>query len=98
MLSIATILTGIFPLQSPPKPEGADPLGLMQGQAILNPGKTFHIVLNGSSGDADRISAILAGVFGAGVQHMTFECDDIFRTVAGMRSAGASFLKIPDNY
>ena len=40
----------------------------------------------------------LTEFFGAGVQHIAFECDDIFETVAGMRSAGTSFLKIPDNY
>ncbi len=40
----------------------------------------------------------LTEFFGAGVQHIAFECDDIFETVARMRSAGASFLKIPDNY
>jgi 4-hydroxyphenylpyruvate dioxygenase len=41
----------------------------------------------------------LAEFFGAGVQHIAFECDDIFETVAGTRSAaGASFLNIPENY
>jgi 4-hydroxyphenylpyruvate dioxygenase len=32
------------------------------------------------------------------VQHVGFACDDIFATVFAMRSAGAAFLTILDNY
>src|ERR1700675_1506093 len=98
MLSWQQFYTGIFHLQRSPQLEIADPLGLVQSQAILNPDKTFRIVLNGSVATRTMSARFLTEFFGAGVQHIAFECDDIFGTVAGMRSAGASFLKIPDNY
>jgi 4-hydroxyphenylpyruvate dioxygenase len=98
MLSWQQFYTGIFHLQRSPQLEIADPLGLVQSQAILNPDKTFRIVLNGSAATRTMSARFLTEFFGAGVQHIAFECDDIFETVAGMRSAGASFLKIPDNY
>jgi 4-hydroxyphenylpyruvate dioxygenase len=98
MLSWQQFYTGIFHLQRSPQLEIADPLGLVQSQAILNPGKTFRIVLNGSAATRTMSARFLTEFFGAGVQHIAFECDDIFETIAGMRSAGASFLKIPDNY
>jgi 4-hydroxyphenylpyruvate dioxygenase len=40
----------------------------------------------------------LSEFFGAGVQHIAFACDDIFRAVSAMRATGATFLTIPDNY
>jgi 4-hydroxyphenylpyruvate dioxygenase len=98
MLSWQQFYTGIFHLQTSPQLEIADPLGLVQSQAILNPDRTFRIVLNGSAATRTMSARFLTEFFGAGVQHIAFECDDIFETVAGMRSAGASFLKIPDNY
>ena len=98
MLSWQQFYTGIFHLQRSPQLEIADPLGLVQSQAILNSEKTFRIVLNGSAATRTMSARFLAEFFGAGVQHIAFECDDIFETVAGMRSAGATFLKIPDNY
>jgi 4-hydroxyphenylpyruvate dioxygenase len=98
MLSWQQFYTGIFYLQRSPQLEIADPLGLVQSQAILNSDKTFRIVLNGSAATRTMSARFLTEFFGAGVQHIAFECDDIFETVAGMRSAGASFLKIPDNY
>jgi 4-hydroxyphenylpyruvate dioxygenase len=98
MLSWQQFYTGIFHLQRSPQLEIADPLGLVQSQAILNPDQTFRIVLNGSAATRTMSARFLTEFFGAGVQHIAFECDDIFGTVAGMRSAGASFLKIPDNY
>jgi len=98
MLSWQQYYTGIFHLQRSPQLEIADPLGLVQSQAILNPDKTFRIVLNGSAATRTMSARFLTEFFGAGVQHIAFECDDIFGTVTGMRSVGASFLKIPDNY
>jgi 4-hydroxyphenylpyruvate dioxygenase len=98
MLSWQQFYTGIFHLQRSPQLEIADPLGLVQSQAILNHDKTFRVVLNGSAATRTMSARFLTEFFGAGVQHIAFESDDIFETVAGMRSAGASLLKIPDNY
>ena len=95
MLSWQQFYTGIFHLQRSPQLEIADSLWLVQSQAILNPGKTFRIVLNGSAATRTMSARFLAEFFGAGVQHIAFECDDIFETVAGMRSAGASFSEYP---
>jgi 4-hydroxyphenylpyruvate dioxygenase len=43
-------------------------------------------------------SRFLSEYFGAGVQHIAFACDDIFKAVSAMRAAGATFLSIPNNY
>jgi 4-hydroxyphenylpyruvate dioxygenase len=98
MLSWLLFYTGILDLQRLPQMEIADPLGLVQSQAIINIDQSLRVVLNGSVATRTLSARFISEFFGSGVQHIAFSCDDIFAAVAEMRSRGAGFLKIPDNY
>jgi 4-hydroxyphenylpyruvate dioxygenase len=98
MLSWLLFYTGILDLQRLPQMEIADPLGLVQSQAIINTDQSLRIVLNGSVATRTLSARFISEFFGSGVQHIAFSCDDIFSTVAEMRARGAGFLKIPENY
>jgi 4-hydroxyphenylpyruvate dioxygenase len=98
MLSWLLFYTGILDLQRLPQMEIADPLGLVQSQAIINTDQSLRVVLNGSVATRTLSARFISEFFGSGVQHIAFRCDDIFSTVAEMRERGAGFLKIPDNY
>jgi 4-hydroxyphenylpyruvate dioxygenase len=98
MLSWLLFYTGILDLQRLPQMEIADPVGLVQSQALTNGDQGLRVILNGSSATRTLSSRFINEFFGSGVQHIAFSCNDIFATVADMRSRGADFLKIPDNY
>jgi 4-hydroxyphenylpyruvate dioxygenase len=71
---------------------------LVQSQALINDDNSVRVVLNGSAATRTMSSRFVSEFFGSGVQHIAFDCDDIFKTVADMRIRGATFLTIPDNY
>jgi 4-hydroxyphenylpyruvate dioxygenase len=98
MLSWLLFYTGILDLERLPQIEVADPLGLVQSQALINANQSLRMVLNGSSATRTLSARFIHEFFGSGVQHIAFSCNDIFATVADMRARGADFLKIPDNY
>ena len=98
MLSWLLFYTGILDLQRLPQMEIADPVGLVQSQALINDDQSLRVVLNGSSATRTLSARFIHEFFGSGVQHVAFSCADIFAAVADMRARGADFLKIPDNY
>jgi 4-hydroxyphenylpyruvate dioxygenase len=98
MLSWEQFYTGLFDVQRAPQLEIADPLGLVKSQVLQNSDGSLRLVLNASTATQTMSSRFLSEFFGAGVQHIAFTCDDIFKTVSAMRAAGATFLTIPDNY
>src|ERR1700716_296570 len=98
MLSWLLFYTGILDLERLPQMEIADPVGLVQSQALINGDQGLRVILNGSSATRTLSSRFINEFFGSGVQHIAFSCADIFATVADMRARGADFLKIPDNY
>jgi 4-hydroxyphenylpyruvate dioxygenase len=98
MLSWLLFYTGILDLKRLPQMEIADPVGLVQSQALINSGESLRVVLNGSSATRTQSARFINEFFGSGVQHIAFSCSDILSTVAAMRARGADFLKIPDNY
>jgi 3-dehydroshikimate dehydratase len=98
MLSWLLFYTGILDLERLPQIEIADPVGLVQSQALINGNQSLRMVLNGSAATRTLSSRFIHEFFGSGVQHVAFSCRDIFATVADMRARGADFLKIPDNY
>ena len=98
MLSWEQFYTGLFDLHRAPQLEIADPLGLVKSQVLQNKEGSLRLVLNASTATQTMSSRFLSEFFGAGVQHIAFACDDIFKTVSAMRAAGATFLTIPDNY
>jgi 4-hydroxyphenylpyruvate dioxygenase len=98
MLSWEQFYVGLFDVQRSPQLEIPDPLGLVKSQVLQNRDGLLRLVLNASTATQTMSSRFLSEFFGAGVQHIAFTCDDIFKTVSAMRAAGATFLKIPDNY
>jgi len=98
MLSWLLFYTGILDLQRLPQMEIADPVGLVQSQALINGNQGLRVILNGSSATRTLSARFINEFFGSGVQHIAFSCTDIFAAVAEMRARGADFLKIPDNY
>jgi 4-hydroxyphenylpyruvate dioxygenase len=70
----------------------------VQSQALINGNQSLRVILNGSSATRTLSARFINEFFGSGVQHIAFSCSDIFTAVADMRSRGADFLKIPDNY
>ena len=98
MLSWEQFYTGLFDVQRAPQLEIADPLGLVKSQVLQNRDGSLRLVLNASTATQTMSSRFLSEFFGAGVQHIAFTCDDIFKTVSAMRAAGATFLTISDNY
>jgi 4-hydroxyphenylpyruvate dioxygenase len=65
---------------------------------LQNEDGSLRLVLNSSTAVQTMSSRFLSEFFGAGVQHIAFSCDDIFKAVSAMRADGATFLTIPDNY
>jgi 4-hydroxyphenylpyruvate dioxygenase len=98
MLSWLLFYTGILDLDRLPQQEIADPRGLVQSQAIINTEQSLRLILNGSAAMRTLSARFISEFFGSGVQHIAFSCEDIFAAVADMRSRGAGFLEIPDNY
>lgn len=98
MLSWLLFYTGILDLQRLPQVEIADPVGLVQSQALINSDQSLRVILNGSSATRTLSARFIHEFFGSGVQHIAFSCADIFSAIADMRARGADFLKIPDNY
>jgi 4-hydroxyphenylpyruvate dioxygenase len=98
MLSWEQFYTALFDVQRAPQLEIADPLGLVKSQVLQNRDGSLRLVLNASTATQTMSSRFLSEFFGAGVHHIAFTCDDIFKAVSAMRAAGATFLNIPDNY
>lgn len=98
MLSWLLFYTGMLDLQRAPQVDVADPGGLVQSQAISNADGSLRLIINGAAANRTLSARFLSEFFGSGVQHIAFACDNIFKTVARMRTDGASFLDIPDNY
>jgi len=70
----------------------------VKSEVLQNRNGSLRLVLNASTATQTMSSRFLSEFFGAGVQHIAFTCDDIFRAVPAMRAAGAAFLNIPNNY
>ena len=75
----------------------ADPLGLVQSQAIESGDGALRITLNGAAGRT-LASRFVSHFAGAGVQHVALTTHDIVASVVAMRAAGVEMLTIPDNY
>ena len=98
MLSWEQFYTALFDVERAPQLEIADPRGLVKSQVLQNQDGSLRLVINASTAIQTMSSRFLSEFFGAGVQHIAFSCDDIFKAVSAMRAADATFLTIPDNY
>ncbi len=76
----------------------ADPMGLVQSQAIETRDHAVRITLNGSLANQSLSSRFIQAYFGAGVHHVAFACDDVFTVADSAIAAGIERLEIPRNY
>jgi 4-hydroxyphenylpyruvate dioxygenase len=88
----------LFDVTKTPQVNIADPLGLVQSQAVESANKALRITLNGSVAQQTLSTRFVAGSFGAGVQHIAFSCDDIFTAAERARDRGLPMLEVPPNY
>ena len=75
-----------------------DPSGLTLSQALATPEGEVRLNLNGAGEQPTFAGSFLSQRYGAGVQHIAFQSDDIFETSDLLKAAGFNRLPIPENY
>jgi 4-hydroxyphenylpyruvate dioxygenase len=97
-LSGLLFYVALFDVEKTPQVEIADPLGLVQSQAVESPNRRLRMTLNGSMGSQTLSSRFINHYMGAGVQHIAFQTQDIFATARAAVARGLPMLAIPQNY
>lgn len=97
-LSWLLFYVSLLDLRKTPQLEIADPMGLVQSQAVESPGHEVRFTLNGSLASQSLSSRFIQNYFGAGVQHIAFACPDIFAAADAAIAGGIERLEIPRNY
>jgi 4-hydroxyphenylpyruvate dioxygenase len=98
MLSWLLYYVSLFDMTKSPQAEIADPVGLVQFQALAAPDQAWRVTLNGSAASETLSARFLHGFLGAGIQHVSLATDDIFATAKRLRDLGLAMLPIPRNY
>src|SRR6185312_15976426 len=98
MLSWLLYYQSLFELAKAPAVQIADPLGLVQSQAIESPEGGLRFTLNGSASNQTLSARFLQGFHGAGVQHIALATADIVATARRLKELGLATLPIPRNY
>ncbi|MES2443212.1 MAG: TIM barrel protein [Pseudomonadota bacterium] len=88
----------LFDVAKTPQVEIADPLGLVQSQAVESPGRQLRITLNGSMARETLSTRFVTNYMGAGVQHLAFATDDVFAAAERAKANGLEMLEISRNY
>src|ERR1700677_3257096 len=98
MLTWLLFYSSLLELDKVPMQDVLDPGGLVKSQVVQSPDGAVRIILNASQSSRTQSSRFLSELFGSGVQHIAFQTDDIFATVAKLRENGLPLLNIPENY
>ena len=98
MLSWLLYYVTLFQVEKSAAIEIADPVGLVQSQAIQSGDRNFRVLLNSSAAGQTLVDRFLHAYGGAGVQQVSFATRDIFATAARLRELGMESLPIPENY
>jgi 4-hydroxyphenylpyruvate dioxygenase len=98
MLSWLLYYVSLFEVARAPLVQIADPLGLLQSQAIESAEGGLRITLNGSASPQTLSARFLQGFHGAGVQHIALATADILATARKLRDLQLPVLPIPHNY
>lgn len=97
-LSWLLFYVALLDVRKTPQLEIADPMGLVQSQAVEAPGGAVRFTLNGSLASQSLSSRFIQNYFGAGVQHIALACPDIFAAADAAIAGGIPRLEIPRNY
>jgi 4-hydroxyphenylpyruvate dioxygenase len=98
MLSWLLYYLSLFDVSKTPVVQVADPLGLVQSQAIESAEGGLRITLNASTSSQTLSARFLQGYHGAGVQHIALATADILASARRLRELGLATLPIPRNY
>ena len=98
MLSWLLYYVTLFQVEKSAAIEIADPVGLVQCQAIQSKDRGLRVLLNSSTAGQTLVNRFLNAYGGAGVQHISFATRDVFGTAARLRTLGMEPLPIPENY
>lgn len=97
-LSWLLFYVALLDVRKTPQVEIADPMGLVQSQAVETVDASVRFTLNGSLAAQSLSSRFVQNYFGAGVQPLAFATPDIFAAAEAATAAGLSRLEIPANY
>jgi 4-hydroxyphenylpyruvate dioxygenase len=97
-LSSLLFYVALLDVQKTSQLEIADPMGLVQSQAVETADANVRFTLNGSLAAQSLSSRFVQHYFGAGVQHIAFATPDIFAAAEAATLAGLPRLEIPANY
>jgi 4-hydroxyphenylpyruvate dioxygenase len=78
--------------------ELSDPFGLIRSMGMASADRSVRVVLNVSQSRSTSTARTISTAGGASVHHIAFATDDIFGTMARLRSNGAQFVPISGNY
>ena len=98
MLSWLLYYVTLFAVEKSAAIEIADPVGLVQSQAVQSLDRSVRVLLNSSAAGPTLVDRFLHAYGGAGVQHVSFATRDIFATATRLRALGMESLPIPENY
>jgi 4-hydroxyphenylpyruvate dioxygenase len=98
MLSWLLYYVTLFAVEKSAAIEIADPVGLVQSQAVQSGDRSVRVLLNSSAAGPTLVDRFLHAYGGAGVQHVSFATRDIFATATRLRALGMESLPIPENY
>jgi 4-hydroxyphenylpyruvate dioxygenase len=98
MLSWLLYYLSLFDVSKTPVVQVADPLGLVQSQAVESAEVGLRITLNASTSSQTLSARFLQGYHGAGVQHIALATADILASARRLRELGLATLPIPRNY
>lgn len=98
MLSWSLFYTSLFAVQKTPMVDVIDPDGLVRSQALQNQAGDFRMTLNGAETHRTMAGHFLADSFGASVQHIAFQTDDLLATAETFSQLGFKALPMTQNY
>ncbi|GAB5390175.1 MAG: 4-hydroxyphenylpyruvate dioxygenase [Alphaproteobacteria bacterium] len=70
----------------------------LKSRAMTSPCGLIRIPINESSDDKSQIAEYLKVYRGEGIQHIALGTDDIYQSVADLRTGGVDFQTVPDTY
>lgn len=98
MLTWVLYYVSLFEVVKSPPLQIADPLGLVQTQAIESAEGGLRITLDGSASPQTLSARFLQGFHGSGIQHIALGTADILASARRLRELGLATLPIPHNY
>ena len=98
MLSWLLFYTSLLEVRKTPQVDINDPGGVVRSQVVQSEDGALRITMNGSQSQRTQSSRFLNEYFGAGVQHIAFNTNDIVATAERFKANGVPILEIPENY